>query len=87
MKSHRSRVIFLTQVGALSGIWLLFIGIIWWLANSIRHAIVLHDAPSATIAITVVAMIVFIILVCVLTYVFVGLQLGREPDDRNDTHE
>jgi hypothetical protein len=80
------------------GIWALFAGIIWWLANSIRHAVELHDVPSATIAVTVVAMIVFIILVCVLTYVFIGLRLGREPrqigisatlqpDDGKDNHE
>ena len=87
MKDRRSRMIFLAQLGSMSGIWVLFIGIIWWLANSIRHAVELHDVPGATIAVTVVAIIVFIILVCVLTYVFIGLRLGRESDDGNNTYE
>jgi hypothetical protein len=59
------------------GIWIVFLGIIWWLSNSIRHAVELHDAPMATIAITILAIMVFITLVCILTYVFVGLQIGR----------
>ena len=87
MKDVRSRIISMMQVASMLGIWALFAGIIWWLANSIRHAIELRDAQSATIAITIVAMIVFIILVCILTYVFIGLRLGRESDDRNDNHE
>jgi hypothetical protein len=71
------KFIFYMQVGSMLGIWIVFLGIIWWLSNSIRHAVELHDAPMATIAITILAIMVFITLVCILTYVFVGLQIGR----------
>ena len=83
MKKLRSGIIFSMQLCSMLGIWVLFTGIVWWLANSVRNALELHDAPDATIVITIVAMIVFIVLAGVLTYVFVGLQLGREEEKEN----
>ncbi len=72
----RSRLIFAGQTASLAGIWGLLAGVIYWLSNSLRLAFELHDLPSATVVITIVAMGVFITLVGVLTYVFVGLQRG-----------
>ena len=78
MKRIHSGIIFVMQICSMLGIWALFTGIIWWLANSVRNALELHDVPNATVGVTIVAMIVFIILVGILTYVFIGLQLGRK---------
>lgn len=82
MVDIRRRIIFLIQLFSMLGIWAMFAGIIWWLGNSIRFALELNDAPIATIVITIIAIIVFIILVSILTYVFVGLQLGRASDKK-----
>lgn len=78
MKKMRNKIILLMQLASMLGIWVLFSGIIWWLANSIWSSVELHDVPNATIAIAVIAMVVFLILVIILTYVFIGLQLGRD---------
>jgi len=82
----RSRVIFSIQVCSLLGIWVLLLGIVYWLGRAIYNAVHLDDVVNATVVITIVAMIVFIVLVSVLTYVFIGIQLGREKDvvDRSE---
>lgn len=80
MKTARARIVFFFQIASLMGIWFLFMGIVFWLANSMKLAIEFHDAPRATLGITVLAMLVFITLAGVLTYVFVGLQLGKKKE-------
>jgi hypothetical protein len=40
----------------------------------------LHDVPSASVGISIVAIPVFLMGAAILTYVFVGLQRGRRMD-------
>jgi hypothetical protein len=71
------RLIWILQVISISLIWVLFAGIAAWIFNLIRQSIKLRDAPDASVAISIVAIPVFLLLASVLTYVFVGLQKGR----------
>ena len=68
------------QVLSISLIWVLFAGIAVWIFNLIRQSLRLRDAPDASVAISIVAIPVFLLLASVLTYVFVGLRRGREKD-------
>jgi hypothetical protein len=65
------------QVASLMLIWFLVLGIILFIFNLLSLSIKLHDVPSVTIAISLVAIPVFITLASVLTYVFVGLQKNK----------
>jgi hypothetical protein len=54
-------------------------GIIIWIIHLIRTAWALDDVPSASIAISLVAIPIFLVLVGVVVYVFWGLRAdGRE---------
>ena len=66
------------QILSISLIWLLFIGIAVWIVTLIRESLKLHDAPDASVGISIVAIPVFFLLASVLTYVFVGLRKGRK---------
>ena len=68
------------QILSISLIWLLFIGIAVWILNLIRESLRLHDAPDASLGISLVAIPVFFTLASVLTYVFIGLRKGRKKD-------
>lgn len=68
------------QILSISFIWLLFIGIAFWIFNLLTSSIELHDSPDASVAISMVAIPVFITLASVLTYVFIGLRKGRKED-------
>ena len=66
---------------ALVALPILFIGgIITWIAHLIRTAWRLKDVPSASIAISLVAIPVFVVLLSVILYTLVGLL--RTRDDR-----
>jgi hypothetical protein len=83
MKDNQSRtsgnkVILLAQLLSVLLIWVFVVAITIWIINLILLAVDLKDAPGASVAISVVAIPVFIILASVLTYVFVGLQKGRK---------
>jgi hypothetical protein len=71
------KAIFGLQVASLALIWILVILISIWVANLLRLSYELHDVPSATFAISIIAVSVFVTLASVLTYVFVGLQKGK----------
>jgi hypothetical protein len=59
---------------SIAGVAVLFIGgIITWITHLIRTAWRLGDVPSASIGISIVAIPVFLILLSVILYVFVGL--------------
>ena len=59
---------------AMAGAAVLFIGgIVTWIAHLIRTAWRLEDVPSASIGISLVAIPVFLTLLGVILYVFVGL--------------
>lgn len=65
------------QVISISLIWVLFTGIAAWIVSLIRESLRLHDAPDASVGISIVAIPVFFTLAAVLTYVFIGLRKGR----------
>jgi uncharacterized membrane protein YcjF (UPF0283 family) len=63
---------------ALAGVPILFIGgIVTWILHLIRTAWQLRDVPSASIAISVVAIPVFLVLLGVILFVFLGLLTDR----------
>lgn len=72
--SSRHRVIFTAQLLSVVLMWVFVISISVWIANLITLSLQLNDMPGASVAISVVAIPVFITLAGVLTYVFVGLQ-------------
>lgn len=71
------RWIFYLQVASMAWIWIFVIGISAWILHLIRLSVRLHDAPTASVGISLVAIPVFVAVASVLTYVFVGLQRGR----------
>lgn len=69
-------------------IWVFVLSISSWIIHLIRLSLWLHDAPTASVGISIVAIPVFITCAAVLTYVFVGLQLGgRSLLDEGDEKE
>ena len=74
----KSRLIYFLQVASMAFIWIFVLTIAIWIANLLQVAHKLRDAFDASIAISIVAIPVFIILASILTYVFVGLQRGRQ---------
>lgn len=74
------RLIGFLQVLSISLIWVLFAGIAVWIFNLIRQSLRLRDAPDASVAISIIAIPVFLLLASVLTYVFVGLRKGRDEN-------
>ena len=69
-----SRSIFALQLASLMWIWIFVIAVALWILNLLRRSIELQDAPGATVAISLIAIPVFLTLASILTYVFVGLQ-------------
>lgn len=76
----RSRVMFAMQVASLLGIWIFVLGISTWIIHLIRVAHRLQDAETASVGISLVAIPVFLTGAAVLTYVFVGIQRGRQKE-------
>ncbi|MGB3398540.1 MAG: hypothetical protein WBA34_00040 [Candidatus Deferrimicrobiaceae bacterium] len=68
------------QVLSIALIWVLFTGIAVWIVTLIKESLRLHDAPDASVGISIVAIPVFFTLASVLTYVFVGLRKGRKEE-------
>jgi arginine exporter protein ArgO len=78
--SRTPRWIYLLQVASVAVMWVFVLGISGWILHLNRLSHRLHDVPSATVAISIVAIPVFITGASVLTYVFVGLQRGARAD-------
>ena len=74
----RKKVMLALQITSVSLIWLLVISVAVWILNLIQVSRKLHDAFNASLAISIVAIPIFFTLAGLLTYVFVGLQKGRE---------
>jgi uncharacterized membrane protein YeiH len=83
--SKLRKAIFAAQVLSVVLIWVFVVSISIWIVNLIRLSLELNDVPGASVAISIVAIPVFVVLASVLTYVFVGLQ--REKDRRFTTSE
>ena len=82
-----SRWVFFLQVASVALIWIFVLGISTWIIHLLRLSHSLHDVPSASIGISIVAIPVFLTGASVLTYVFVGLRRGRDetsPSHRAD---
>jgi hypothetical protein len=82
LPSTTDKIIFAAQVTSVLLIWVFVVIITVWVINLIKLSIELNDVPGATVAISIVAIPVFLILASVLTYVFVGLQKEK---DRSST--
>lgn len=72
------KIIFFFQVCSLAGIWCFSLGISIWIIYLIWLANKLHDAETASLGISLVAIPTFLMGAGILTYVFVGLQRGKE---------
>jgi len=72
---------FVLQLLSLIGIWVFVLGITVWILRLIRVAHQLNDMPGGSVAISIVAIPVFLTGATVLTYVFVGLHRGREKTE------
>ncbi len=70
----QARIIYLFQILSVLLIWVFVLGIALWIVNLISLSLDLNDVPGASVAISVVAIPVFVTLASVLTYVFIGLQ-------------
>ncbi len=82
MKSSQEPKWILTlQVASVVWIWVFVLGISGWILHLIRLSSQLHDVPSASIGISIVAIPVFLTGASVLTYVFIGLRRGRDETD------
>jgi hypothetical protein len=75
------------QIASVGGIWVFVLSICWWILHLLRLSHRLHDVPSASVGISIVAIPVFLTGASVLTYVFVGLRRGREETPPNDDSE
>ena len=64
------------QFASVAFIWVFVIGISSWILHLNRLSQRLNDVPSATVAISIVAIPVFMTVASVLTYVFIGLRRG-----------
>jgi len=72
---HRTRDwIFGLQVVSVALIWVFVLGISAWILHLLQISREWHDTPSASLAISLLAIPVFLTGASVLTYVFVGLQ-------------
>ena len=86
--SATPRWIYLLQLASVGFIWVFVLGISSWILHLNRLSHRLHDVPSATVAISIVAIPVFITGGAVLTYVFFGLQRGaREAGEAPEASE
>ncbi len=75
------KFIFVLQISSMAYIWVFVLGVTVWIIHLIVKAYELQDAFDASLGISIVAIPVFLSLAVLLTYVFVGLQRGREATD------
>jgi arginine exporter protein ArgO len=68
---------FACQIASMAMIWVFVLGVSYWIIHLLRLSHRLHDVPSASVGISIVAIPVFLTGAAVLTYVFVGLRRGR----------
>ena len=80
--------IFGLQIASVAMIWVFVLTISGWIIHLLRLSHRLHDVPSASVGISIVAIPVFLTGASVLTYVFVGLRRGRRDlSDHNGGEE
>ena len=69
----KDRTIFILQFISLSFIWVLAVSITWLFIHLVSVADSLQDAQTASMGISILAIIVFWVLAGILSYVFFGL--------------
>ncbi len=69
------------QIASLAYIWVFVIAVDTWILSLLRIAKKLNDALNASVAIGILAIPLFLTIASILTYVFVGLQKHRIPDN------
>jgi len=74
------RWVFALQILSVAMIWVFVIAISTWILHLLQLSRKLDDIPHASLAISMLAIPVFLLGASVLTYVFVGLRQGREVD-------
>lgn len=80
MESRTTRGwVFASQLASVTMIWMFVLGISFWIIHLLRLSRELNDVPSGSLAISMLAIPVFLLGASVLTYVFVGLRRGRDP--------
>jgi hypothetical protein len=82
--------VFPLQVLSVGFIWVFVLSISVWIINLLRVSRELQDTPSASLAISILAIPIFLTGASVLTYVFVGLQRttdGTDPPSGPDDSE
>lgn len=75
--------VFPLQLASVAVIWVFVLSISFWIIHLQRLSRELNDVPSASLAISMLAIPVFLLGASVLTYVFVGLRRGREVQAGN----
>ncbi|MDH3628039.1 MAG: hypothetical protein OES25_10330 [Acidobacteriota bacterium] len=75
------RWIYALQIASVGMIWVFVLSISVWILHLLRLSYRLNDVPSASFAISIVAIPVFVTGASVLTYVFVGLQRGASTEE------
>ena len=78
------RWIFYLQVASMLWMWVFVLGISGWIIHLLLLSRRLHDVPSASVGISIVAIPVFLMGAAILTYVFVGLQRGRKAEGEHE---
>ena len=78
------RWIFYLQIASMLWMWVFVLGISGWIIHLLLLSRRLHDVPSASVGISIVAIPVFLMGAAILTYVFIGLQKGRKVDGEED---
>lgn len=72
------------QVASVALIWVFVLGISFWIVHLMRLSQRLHDVPSASVGISVVAIPVFLTGASVLTYVFLGLRREARGEEAQE---
>ena len=83
----RKNLIYIAQLVSLAVMWIFVIGIAIWIVNLITISVELHDAPGASIGISIIAIPVFFTIAGVLTYVFIGFQKNNMSDLKTSSKE
>lgn len=79
IKNFFGRIIFI-QVILLSFLWMLASSMTWLFINLVNVSYEVNDHQTASIAISILGVIIFWILAGILTYVLVGLYRGRKKE-------
>ena len=77
-KMRKWNMLFVFQLCSLLGVWVFSLGISIFIIQLIRLANQLNDAATGSVVLSIVLIPIFLFIASVLTYVFIGLQMGKE---------